>query len=133
MASLAKSLFRWNESSKNADISILSNFLAIFSDLHMEKLYKVLSTCQISDQWDHANRKLQGGGGRFCLPLAIPICKKPGLFRVKVETSKFTSQTLESFHLGTIVPQVDKCFKFMAFPRGSYRVHRFYPQNRLGF
>ena len=127
MASLAKSLLRWNESSKNADISILSNFLAIFSDLHMEKLYKVLSTCQISDQWDHANRK-------FCPPpLAIPICKKPGLFRVKVETSKFTSQTLESFHLGTIVPQVDKCFKFMAFPGGSYRVHRFYPLNRLGF
>ena len=28
-------------------------------------------------------QKLQRGGGRICSPLAIPICKKPGLFRVK--------------------------------------------------
>ena len=30
MAFLVKALFRWNECSKNADISVLSNFLAIF-------------------------------------------------------------------------------------------------------
>ena len=30
MAFLVKAMFRWNESSKNAEISILSNFLEIF-------------------------------------------------------------------------------------------------------
>ena len=30
MAFLVKALFRWNVCSKNADISVLSNFLAIF-------------------------------------------------------------------------------------------------------
>ena len=50
---------------KNADISILSNFLAIFSNsfLHIEKFYQVLSTCQISDQLGHPNRNYKGGGG----------------------------------------------------------------------
>ena len=67
MAFLAKALFRWNKSLKNADISILSNFLAIFFGffLHIEKFYPVLSTCQISDQLDHPNRNYRGGPYQF--------------------------------------------------------------------
>ena len=50
---------------KNADISVLSNCLEIFSNffLYIEKFYQVLSTCQISDQLDHSNRNYRGGGG----------------------------------------------------------------------
>ena len=46
MAFLEKALFQWNKTSKNADICILSNFLANFSNffLHIEKFYQVLST-----------------------------------------------------------------------------------------
>ena len=48
---------------KNADISVLSNFLAIFSTfLYIEKFYQVLSTCEISDQLDLSNRTYRGGG-----------------------------------------------------------------------
>ena len=87
MAFLAKALFQWNKSLKNADISILSDFLAIFSDffLHIEKFYRVLSTCQISDQLDHPNRNYMGGGEDSAPPPpAIPICKKPALFEVNM-------------------------------------------------
>ena len=86
MAFLVKALFRWNESSKNADISIFKNFQAIFFGffLHIEKFYQVLSAYQISGQLGHPSRNYRGrGGGRFCPPPAIPVCKKPGLFRVK--------------------------------------------------
>ena len=87
MAFLVKALSRWNKCSKNADISILSNFLAIFSNffLDIEKFYQVL--------YIHAKFKINwtiqtgitegGGGGAESVPLAIPICKKPGLFRVE--------------------------------------------------
>ena len=71
---------------KNADINILRNFLLIFSIffLDIEKFYQALSTCQISDQLNYPNRNYKGGGGaESALPLAIPICKKPSLFRVK--------------------------------------------------
>ena len=72
---------------KNADISILSNFLATFFKffsnffLDIEKFYQVLSTCQISDQLDHSNKNYSGGGIRP--PPAILICKRLSLFRVK--------------------------------------------------
>ena len=74
---------------KYADINILRNFLLIFSNffLDIEKFYQALSTCQISDQLNYPNRNYEGGGGAesltLTLPLAIPICKKPSLFRVK--------------------------------------------------
>ena len=70
---------------KNADISILNNFLAIFFHffLDIEKFCQVLFTCQISAQLDHSNTIYKGGGAvRICPPPAIPICKMPGLFRV---------------------------------------------------
>ena len=64
---------------KNADISILSNFQAIFYKFFSaEKFYQALSTWQISNQLDHPNRNYRGG--RICPPPAI--CKKPGLFRI---------------------------------------------------
>ena len=70
---------------KNADINILRNFLLIFSNffLDIEKFYQALSTCQISDQLNYPDRNYEGGGAESALPLAIPICKKPSLFRVK--------------------------------------------------
>ena len=48
---------------KNADISVLSNFLAIFFHFFfdIEKFYQVLYTCHISDQLDHSNRNYRGG------------------------------------------------------------------------
>ena len=75
MAFLAKALFRWNESSKNADISILSNFLAIsrnFTKYYLHTKFQV--------NWTIQTEIIEGG--RFCLS-AIPIYKKPGLFGVK--------------------------------------------------
>ena len=87
MAFLAKTLFRWNESSKNADISILSNLLAIFSDffLHIEKFYQVLSTCQISGQLE---TEITGGQILPPPPRPCQFAKSPaclGLKRVQVQ------------------------------------------------
>ena len=68
---------------RNADISILSNLLAIFWQLfsRYREIYQVLSAWQISDQLDNSNRNYREGQN---LPSpAIPISKKPGLFRVK--------------------------------------------------
>ena len=78
MPFLAKALFQWNESSKNADISILSNFLAISFEffLHIKKFYQVLSTCQFQINWAIQTEITEP-------PLTIPIYKKPGLFGVK--------------------------------------------------
>ena len=87
MAFLVKALFRWNEYSKSADISVLSNFLAIFFEffLHIEKFCQVLFTCQISDQLDHSNRNYRGGGAEsakspaclglivFCRMMQVPV------------------------------------------------------------
>ena len=83
MSFLVKALFRWNESSKNADISVLSSFLAIFSNfsLDIEKFYQVLSTRQISDQFVHSNRNY--GGGIISPPPAIKICKSPACLGLK--------------------------------------------------
>ena len=39
MAVLTKALFSWNKCSKNADISILSNFLAIFPNFYSISRY----------------------------------------------------------------------------------------------
>ena len=65
MAFLVKALFRWNKCPKNADISVLSNFLSFFLNffLDIEKFYQELSTCQILDQLDHSNRNYIGVGG----------------------------------------------------------------------
>ena len=45
MAFPEKALFSWKECSKNVDISILSNFLAFFSNFSfsIEKFYQILS------------------------------------------------------------------------------------------
>ena len=88
MAFLAKTLYRWNESSKNADVRILSNFQAIVFGffLHIEKFYELLSTCQISDHLDHPSRNYRGG--QMLPPLAGHTnLQKPGLFRVKEKSS----------------------------------------------
>ena len=68
---------------KNAYISILSNFLAIFS------IFLSISR-NFSKYYPHAKFQINWTiqteiteGGRICPPSAIPICKKPGLFRVE--------------------------------------------------
>ena len=91
---------------KNADISILSNFLAIFFDfsLYREILSDTIYMLNFRSIGPF-NQKLQkgGGGGRICPPPAIPICKKPGLFRVnlffqyKIQLDAFAGlETLQS-------------------------------------
>ena len=71
---------------RNADISILSNFLAVFFNFFSRYREILPSTIYMPNfrSVGPFKQKLQrGGGGRICPPLAIPICKKPGLFRVK--------------------------------------------------
>ena len=88
MAFLVKALFLWKEYSINADISVLSNFLAFFSNffLDIEKFYQVLFTCQIGHQLNHSNRNYRGGGGgaESALPQPYQSAKSPaclGLIR----------------------------------------------------
>ena len=76
---------------ENADISVLSNFLAIFFKffLYIEKFYQVLSTCQISDQLDHSNRNYRLGA-ESALPQPYQSAKSPaclGLTYVSVQNT----------------------------------------------
>ena len=88
MAFLAKALFQWNKSSKNADISILSNFLVIFFSISRNfTQYYLHAKFQI-------NRTIQT---EICPLPAIPICKKPTLYRVKTSLfARSSSKVLES-------------------------------------
>ena len=95
MAFLVKALFRWTECSKNADISVLSNFLTIFVNffLDIEIFYQVLSTCQISDQLDHSSRHYRGEQNLTTPPPSRPYqsAKSPaclGLRDSKVRAAK---------------------------------------------
>ena len=84
MAFLVKALFRWNEYSKNADISVLSNFLAIFFQF-FSPYQEILSSTICMPNFRSIGplkHKLQRGDGRICPLPAILICKKHGLFRV---------------------------------------------------
>ena len=84
-------------SDKNADISILSNFLAIFfsnlisvsrnfTNYHLRVKFQINWTIQTEITWG-------GGGGQNLSSKAIPICKKPGLFRVKRQVKTLQVQT----------------------------------------
>ena len=82
MAFLAKALFRWNKSLKNTDISILSNFLAISFQIFFisSDFAKYYLHTKVQINWTIQTEITEGVS--ICPPLAIPICKKPGLFRV---------------------------------------------------
>ena len=101
MAFLVKTMFRWNESSKNADISILSNFLAIFFGFCSPYSEILPSTIYMSNfrSIGPSKQNLQRGGGGG--GAAIPICKKPGLFRVKKYSALhlFMTFDLDNFQL----------------------------------
>ena len=97
MAFLVKALFRWNEYSKNGDISVLSNFLAIFFELfspHREILPSTICMPNFRSIGPF-KQKLQRGG-RICPLPTIPICKKPGLFRVNCFLQYDTSAGIQS-------------------------------------
>ena len=91
MAFLVKALFRWTSAQKMLISAFWATSWQFFSNffLDIEKFYQIPSTYQFSDQLDHPNRNYRGGGGRICPPPAILICKKPGLFRVKISRVKF--------------------------------------------
>ena len=85
MAFLVKAPFRWNECSKNVDISVLSNFLAILFEFFSRYREILPSTIYMPNfrLIGPFKQELQRED-RICpLPPAIPICKQPGLFRVK--------------------------------------------------
>ena len=70
---------------KNADISVLSNFLAIFFQIFFSiwrnvTMYYLHAKFQIN--WTIQKEITEWGR----IPLALPICKKPSLFRVKCST-----------------------------------------------
>ena len=72
---------------KNADISILSNFLAIFSNFFLisRNFAKYYLHAQFQINWTIQTEITEGGGvggGRI-----IPICIMPGLFRIKINKS----------------------------------------------
>ena len=71
---------------KNADISILSNFLAIFANFFSisRNFTKNYLHAKFQINWTIRTEITLGGGGRSPSPPAIPICiLQPGLFRVK--------------------------------------------------
>ena len=90
MAFLVKALFRWNKCSENDDIKLLSNFLAIFFKF-FSQYREILPNFIYMPNFRSIGpfkQKLQRLV-RISLsppppppPPAIPICKKPGLFRV---------------------------------------------------
>ena len=81
MAFLVKALFSGNECSKNADISILSNFWAFFPIFFSISINfaKCCLLAKFQTNWT-IQTEIIGGA-------AIPICIKPGLFRVKKGTN----------------------------------------------
>ena len=75
---------------------LISAFLVIFFRifLHIEKLCKILSKCQVSNQLDQWNRNYRRGEQNLTPPsfspppppkkkMVIPVCEKLGLFRVR--------------------------------------------------
>ena len=118
----AKALFQWYEFPKNANISILSNFQAV-------SFWDVFSISRNFTKYNlHANfrsigpfkQKLQRGQFLSPSPRAIPICKKPSLFRVKEIPGLPSELFLKS------IWRVTKSFKFEFFltlQSYSWRIH----------
>ena len=82
MAFLAKALFRWNKSLKSADISILSNFLAIFFGFFSisRNFTKYYLHAKFQINW---TIQTEITGGAESDPPGHTNLQKPGLFRVK--------------------------------------------------
>ena len=66
------------------DISVLSNFLQFFQIF--SRYREILPNFIFMPNYrsiGHSNRNYRGGGAESApLPPAIPICEKPGLFRI---------------------------------------------------
>ena len=81
MAFLAKALFRWDESLKNADEQLSGKFFRFFLCIGNFTKYYLHAKFQIN--WTIPT-EITEGGRTAPLPPAIPILEKPGLFRVKL-------------------------------------------------
>ena len=57
-----------------------------------------------------------GGGGRISPPPAIPICKKPSLFRVNLESNFSRGQRVGSNSLNCKIKSVESCEQFFVRP-----------------
>ena len=85
MAFLVKALFQWNKSLKNADISVLRNFLAIFFDFFSRYREILLSTIYLPNfrSIGPFKQQLRREGEAEFPPPGHTNLQKPGLFRVK--------------------------------------------------
>ena len=79
MPFLVKALFRWNECSKNADISVLSNFLATFFNF-FSIFIKYYLNAKFQINWT-IQTKITEGGQNLPFPGHTNL-QKSGLFRV---------------------------------------------------
>ena len=90
MAFLVKALVSWNECYQHFE-QLFGTFFQIVSSQYREILPSTIYMLNLN-QLDHPDRNYRGDN----LPsLAIPICKKPGLFRVKVTVSIILSEQRE--------------------------------------
>ena len=69
--------------------SVLNNFLAIFFNffLDIEKFYRILSTCQNSDQLDHSNKNYSHTNLQKALPACLGLIMirwKENLSEIKI-------------------------------------------------
>ena len=82
---------------KNADISVLSNFLAIFFEFFSPYREILQSTiCMPNFRSTGPSKQKLQMGGRICPLPTIPICKKPGLFRVNSFLQDDASASIQS-------------------------------------
>ena len=107
---------------KNADISILSNFLAI-----LFKFFHVLSTCQISDKLQLSKQKLQRGQAESALPRPYqyqsakgPTCLGLNLRLHKYIGTHFNGMVLHFWDIEYVGNAVYICFNQAGKPYPPY-------------
>ena len=101
MAFLVKALFSWNECLKDADISILGNFLATFSSFFSQYGEILRNTIYMPNfkstgPFKHQTEITEGEAESANLP---PICKKPDLLNVKQGASQMVDLERSDFYV----------------------------------
>ena len=69
----------WYQRFEQLPDSLFRIFFSISRNFTKDYLHAKFQT-----NWTIQTEIRGGGGGRICLPPTIPICKKPGLFTVKI-------------------------------------------------